>query len=360
VWRCVGEGANQDVGEFMVFCPKVLAGIGNLPDTVADRSLPIRLERRTRDQKIERFRERDLQDETVELRDRLERFAIQHVDGLRAARPELPDELDDRGQDMAEPLLAIADLAGGDFPTEARRAIVELRGGVPVEDDQIGVRLVADIRAVLGDDDRITSKVLLDQLKDLDESPWPEWGKRGRGLSAKTLADLLRAFGIRSRSIKLKGGSSAKGFLSKQFEDAWTRYLPSDPSKTPPETSPRHKPHSRAKTDGFGAVTEGDRCRDEIGRKPASRAGCAGVTGEDAFSGAEHEGADEGGAEPLAEPSKQSKRSKRPESRGAGEHPEEGTQQEGVRAEGHAEDEAEVPSSIAEEYGEDAIPPGPW
>jgi hypothetical protein len=41
--RCVGQGTNQEVKNFAVFCAKALAGIGKLPDTIRDRSVPIQL-----------------------------------------------------------------------------------------------------------------------------------------------------------------------------------------------------------------------------------------------------------------------------------------------------------------------------
>jgi hypothetical protein len=126
--RRVG-GANRDKLEvFPVFCPKALAGIGTLPETVADRSLPIRLERRAPGEAVERFRRRDVEPEAVALRERVERLAAESIEALEAARPELPCDLDDRAQDGAEPLLAIADLAGVEWAQRARQAVVELRG----------------------------------------------------------------------------------------------------------------------------------------------------------------------------------------------------------------------------------------
>ena len=95
-----------------MYCPKAFAGIGDcLPDTVADRAIPIRLKRRTRDRTVERFRLRDVGPEGHSLRDRLADWLEPHRDHLVESRPALPDELDDRAQDVWEPLLAIADLA---------------------------------------------------------------------------------------------------------------------------------------------------------------------------------------------------------------------------------------------------------
>ena len=47
--------------DFRMFCPKVLAGIGDLPDTVADCSIPIRMERKRRGDEVARWRWRDVE-----------------------------------------------------------------------------------------------------------------------------------------------------------------------------------------------------------------------------------------------------------------------------------------------------------
>jgi hypothetical protein len=62
---CVGQGANITYEDFAVYCPKVIAGIGKLPDTVADRSIPIELRRRRPSEKVERFRLRKVGPEAL-------------------------------------------------------------------------------------------------------------------------------------------------------------------------------------------------------------------------------------------------------------------------------------------------------
>jgi hypothetical protein len=97
-----------------VFCPKAFAGIGDcLPDTITDRAIPIRLKRRHRGEQVERFRLRNAEPEGHMLRDRLADRLEPQRDYLEALRPALPDELDDRAQNVWEPLLAIADLTAG-------------------------------------------------------------------------------------------------------------------------------------------------------------------------------------------------------------------------------------------------------
>jgi len=108
----MGGANNTTLQTFSVYCPKAFAGIGDcLPETVSDRAIPIRLKRRTREQAVERFRLREIQEEGHALRDRLAEWLEPNYDELSASTPSLPDELDDRAQDVWEPLLAVADLA---------------------------------------------------------------------------------------------------------------------------------------------------------------------------------------------------------------------------------------------------------
>jgi hypothetical protein len=123
---CVKEDGNITIRAFSTFCPKAIAGIGKLPDTVADRSIPFHMKRKTRGEKVERWRKRNVEPEALRLRERLEAWGVQNIEKLRGARPALPDALSDRQQDGAEPLLAIADLAGGRWPDAARRALEHL------------------------------------------------------------------------------------------------------------------------------------------------------------------------------------------------------------------------------------------
>jgi len=253
--RRVG-GANRDKLErFPVFCPKALAGIGTLPETVADRSLPVRLERRAPSEAVERFRRRDIEPLAAALRERVERFAAESIEALEAARPELPGDLDDRAQDGAEPLLAIADLAGGEWAQRARHAIVELRGGATAEDDSIGVRLLADVRGAFETlaADRVSTADLLAHLHGLDEAPWPEW--YGKPLTSRALSKLLTPYGLSSRTVRLDDGSTPKGYKREQFDDAWKRYLPATGA------SIRHNATTRI---GSGIATRTDPPQDRV------------------------------------------------------------------------------------------------
>lgn len=226
---CVGQGANIDFRDFSTYCPKAFAGIGQLPDTVRARSFAIRLEK-IADEQVEEFDEEDAEQAAAALCDRLEGFTLRGVDQLRGARPERPPGLSPRTKEISRPLLAIAELAGGDWPVMARRALAELGGAGVTEDESIGVELLSDIRDVFEsrDVDRISTADLLEALVDMEERPWCEWSK-GKPIASRGVARLLKPYGIHSRAVRLADGTRRKGLQRDQLEDAWKRHIPHTP-----------------------------------------------------------------------------------------------------------------------------------
>jgi hypothetical protein len=280
----MGGASKTKLEEFDVFCPKAIAGIGKLPETLADRSIAIRLERKTRAERVERFRQRDVAPATAELRRLAEEVADRIIHDLVAAAPDLPDELDDRAQDMWEPLLAIADLAGGDWPERARTAALELSTGDAREDESLGVRLLADIRAILEAEgiDRVKTSDLLTALAADDDAPWGNW--YGKPITSQALGHLLRPYGIKTREI-WADNAKARGYRLEQFEDAWVRYLPDEAPKVvgAVEAAPQLEPQGGRKVrpepvgDSAPTTLEKTPTTSENGeggrRKPAPQAG---------------------------------------------------------------------------------------
>ena len=191
--RCVGaSGTSLKVHDFKTFCAKAVAGIGSLPDTVADRSIPIRLKRKAPAEHVERKRERRVRAEAAPLRERLAAWAGETEETLSALELAPLDELPDRAADIWEPLLGIARLAGEAWLGRARRAAVALSGRGALKDESAGVRLLADLRAVFAERqaDRIASAALVSELTAIEESPWGEW--HGKPLTQHGLAKLLK------------------------------------------------------------------------------------------------------------------------------------------------------------------------
>jgi uncharacterized protein DUF3631 len=167
------------------------------------------------------------------------------VDTLREMRPTFPEGFGDRQQDISEPLLAIADLAGGEWPAGVRRSLLALFHSEASEDSSLGVTLLRDILAVFNSlagehTDRITSSGLISALLALEGSPWGDWD-RGRQFNVNTLAKRLKPFHIKPQTIRF-GGETWKGYMREWFVGPWKSYLPhaSTEAVTPvtPETSP--------------------------------------------------------------------------------------------------------------------------
>jgi hypothetical protein len=236
VVRCVGS--QHTPMAFEVFSPKVLAGIdtGKLPDTIADRSITLRMKRKVSSEPVERLLWAKVKPESEALRDRITEWAGAHVDTLGAAEPDLPIQLDDHAAEAWWALLAIADLAGGEWPHRAREAARTLHAAA-AEDESLAVKLLTDVRSVFNGHLAIHTKELLGMLNELDESSWGGWHD-GKGLRARDVAKRLRPFGVRSKKVKVDG-ESLQGYHRDDLEDAWLRYLPANPAEPPEPPSDR-------------------------------------------------------------------------------------------------------------------------
>ncbi len=234
---CIKKGGDFDLVDFPVFCAKVLSGIGQLPDTVADRSIRINMKRRSPDEPVERFRLRAAQAQASPLRDRLEQWANVAVTRLADARPVLPEELSDRSADVWEPLFAEADMAGGEWPSRSRQAAGVLSSHADDDGLSWGAQLLRDIALVLdGREGPVPSGELVTALVEREESPWGDL--RGRPLDARKLARMLRPYGIRPHTVRL-GNATPKGYQAEDFGDAFTRYIPRIAATTATQDTPK-------------------------------------------------------------------------------------------------------------------------
>jgi Protein of unknown function (DUF3631) len=230
--RMMGVGTAMEPRHFSTFCPKAFAGIGVLTDTLANRSITIRLERALRGSS-ERFRPdgmgkaaKLLRKELDGLRKRAAAWATASRDSLASAEPICPESFLDRQCDISEPLLAIADLLGGDWPKKARQALASLFASPAAEDTSIGVQLITDIRDIFGasEVDKLTSADLIAQLVEIETSPWGEW-RHGKPMTPRNLASHLKRYGIRPRTIRTDAGVVAKGYSKDLFQNAFLRYV---------------------------------------------------------------------------------------------------------------------------------------
>lgn len=230
-YRCVGDGASQTVVAFPSYAAVAMGGLGSLPDTILTRSVIIRMRRRAPGETVEPYRQRTHEPEGHALRKRLAEWADQAAPNLIGVYPEMPEGVNDRPADVWEPLLTVADAAGGHWPKRARDACLELLANATPGAVSLGIRLLSDIRDVFEASEvtEIWTSQLLPALYAIDDAPWADL--KGKPLNDHGLARLLRDYEIKSKNIRI-GADQFKGFERAQFSDAWSRYCP----RTAPQT----------------------------------------------------------------------------------------------------------------------------
>jgi len=230
--RCVGDAKTMKVQRFPVYAPAALAGIaGAMPATITTRAITIHMRRRRADEPVEPFRERQVARQAQPLREELAAWVDSTATGLGEAQPEMPEGVTDRPAEIWEPLLAIADTAGGHWPATARGACRHFVLDSGPQVTSRGVRLLADLRELYTrhDTDRLPTTTVLTELRDLEEAPWGEL--EGKPLDARRLAALLRRYGVTPHDLRQPGGV-VKGYRTEGpagLTDAWDRYLPPPP-----------------------------------------------------------------------------------------------------------------------------------
>jgi len=212
--------------EFSFFYPKAFAGSIPLPRSLAARCIPILLRRKKPSDAVTRFEYRVASEEAGKITRQIKQWADDNLKFFETTGQNAPDKLPPyltaREQDCAEPLLHIANRIGGSWPEKARAAILVL---LQVSDASIAIELLSDVRLVFAfkqNPEYLTTADLKLILIGLEFRPWGGWTQ---GFNNR-LAGLLHPFGIKSRNLKIAEDKVLKGYLFKDFQDAWERYLP--------------------------------------------------------------------------------------------------------------------------------------
>lgn len=237
-WRCVG--AQLVPTAFSNYAMAMIVGIGRLPDTIEDRAVNITMRRKTPNEVVSKFRLRTDLPQVHAVRDRLAAWIPTVMVALEAPVADMPAQLEDRAQDTWEPLVAVADAAGGHWPARARKAALTITRQTVEDDGQQSedLRLLADVKTVFDEEPKLpfmSTTGLLAELRQHDDAPWAT-----QDFTARQLARRLGKFGVRPRHNSAK---KQRGYHLCDLNDVLRRYLapelPSDPSD--PSEAPSHE-----------------------------------------------------------------------------------------------------------------------
>jgi putative DNA primase/helicase len=221
----------QDHGRtrwFDPFCPKLIAGVDvQLVKTTATRTIRVKLLPKLPHEKVETFRHVD-DDDFITLRRKLMRWAADNAAVLKEARPVIPPGFKNRLQMNWELLLAIADLASGDWPKLARTAAIKLarERHEPSENRRMLIAfrdLISTRGSTLGS---------AEAQKLLTADPTSEWADfRGHGpITQRQIAILLDPYDIHPVYIH-RGRKTERGYRAEQFAQAFKHFLAEIPAR---------------------------------------------------------------------------------------------------------------------------------
>jgi hypothetical protein len=234
VSRCTGD--NHIPTAFPVFGPKVIAGIdlpAQVPAATMSRSIEIRLERAVSSDDITPYGGAATTDASASLHADLLTWATEHLSVIEKSTQKAPDSPDLRWSQIWKPLFAVADALGETWLGSATAAFTGL---VPEPEDDsmetVRLELLRDLCLAfhkIGADNISTEDLLHFLTYNLPDSRWVYWSRRrvDKRLDARDLAEILRPFGIKSKTVRLQGvlKQTAKGYRYQDLEPHWERYL---------------------------------------------------------------------------------------------------------------------------------------
>ena len=208
---------------FSTWGAKALSGIGKLPATIMSRAVVLKMRRKLSGESVSNLRHADKGDFDI-VRRKFARWAKDQGGAFAVLRPAHP-ALTNRDADNWEPLLALAQLAGGAWPECTHHAAIAMTDGAD-DSKTVGEELLTDIREILKRQEgkpHILSSQLLTMLCFDDEAPWATYN-RGKPLAPRQLAKRLSEFEIKPKLVRVHG-EVARGYSVSELEAVFSRYI---------------------------------------------------------------------------------------------------------------------------------------
>jgi len=228
--RCVGGG--HEIQVFNVYCPKSFAAIGRLGDTLLDRSIVVRMQRKSADENAERFIFARAKSEAEPIRKAVESLAKRLAGDVSNLYAKLPDIglPSDRDSELFAPLFALCGVLApdraGEFEGCARTLCVQKSSDDA--EDTLPLKLIEGVCSEWPDgQDAWLSRGILPALKSIEDAPW----QAEIELTPRKLARMLRPFDIFVRDVRTPEGKG-KGYVLSEFRRAASRYIPQRAKKS--------------------------------------------------------------------------------------------------------------------------------
>jgi hypothetical protein len=218
--QAVPEKNETGLTKYSCWCPKVIALIGEVPDTIADRSIVVKMARKLTSETCAPLTELD----TAEIRSKCARFALDAGEAMRRCDAIRGEGLNDRAADTFDPLYAIARLAGGDWEKRLHAAALRLTSAARSENP--GVELLLDIASIFMQcgREKVFSRELTATLRE-GLGGMRSLALKDAAIQEHGIARILRSYGIPPRTLRI-GKEVNKGYEAASFREALTRYVP--------------------------------------------------------------------------------------------------------------------------------------
>jgi hypothetical protein len=214
------ENTEPGLKKYSCWCPKVIAMIGRVPDTIADRSIVVPMARKLVTEACAPLAELN----PAEIKSKCARFALDAGPAIAQAAKIRGEGLNDRAADTFDPLYVITRLAGAEWETKLHAAALALTSPPPPQNS--GAELLLDVFALFirSGREKIFSRDLVGALRDSAGGlRSPTW--KSSPINELGISKILRPYGIQPSIFRI-GQEVSRGYVGAELHDALRRYVP--------------------------------------------------------------------------------------------------------------------------------------
>lgn len=234
--QTIPRATGQDVTQWPTYCPKVFVLIGDVYDTLRDRSIIVEMQR---GEPKTRFAYETAKADGEEIGQAIKCLVAENLEKIQSCYSSMDIRfLTDRDSEIWRPIFALAQAIEPESIPELSRIAVDMatektanvkRYGYVnqeeqeriVEREEYAKRLLADMLKIVGNDKAIPSAKCIFRLREIGIAPWRKY--QGTGLDMTMLADLLGIYELRPKPCRI-GENVFRGYTRKDILAAAKKY----------------------------------------------------------------------------------------------------------------------------------------